>query len=125
MSALSRITVAVMAAGVARQAFVLSGIVRSARFLRQDRNPRPASADSAAAVRFFIAVPVLREAAILPEAVAHFQSLACGHAATVVIVTTAREAAEAPRHPAAADTSRQPGSWPATASASTCTIPTR
>lgn len=104
MSALSRITTAVMAAGVARQAFVLSGIVRSGRFLRQETNPQPASAHSGAAVRFFIVVPVLREAAILSAAVAHFQALACGHAATVVIVTTAREAAEAPRHPAAADT---------------------
>jgi len=104
VSALSRITTAVMAAGVARQAFVLSGIVRSGRFLRQEANPQPASAHSGAAVRFFIVVPVLREAAILPAAVAHFQALACGHAATVVIVTTAREAAEAPRHPAAADT---------------------
>ena len=104
MSALSRITTAVMAAGVARQAFVLSGIVRSGRFLRQETNPQPASAHSGAAVRFFIVVPVLREAAILPAAVAHFQSLACGHEATVVIVTTAREAAEAHRHPAAGDT---------------------
>jgi hypothetical protein len=104
VSALSRITTAVMAAGVARQAFVLSGIVRSGRFLRQETDPQPASGHSGAAVRFFIVVPVLREAAILPAAVAHFQALACGHAATVVIVTTAREAAEAPRHPAAADT---------------------
>jgi hypothetical protein len=49
-------------------------------------------------------VPVLREAAILPEAVTHFRALACGHVATVVIVTTAREDGEAPRHPAAGDT---------------------
>ena len=41
MSRLSRITVAVTAAGVARQGLVLAGIVRSARFLRQDRDPRP------------------------------------------------------------------------------------
>jgi hypothetical protein len=104
VSALSRITTAVMAAGVARQAFVLSGIMRSGRFLRQETDPQPASGHSGAAVRFFIVVPVLREAAILPAAVAHFQALACGHAATVVIVTTAREAAEAHQHPAAGDT---------------------
>jgi hypothetical protein len=104
VSALTRITTAVMAAGVARQAFVLSGIVRSGRFLRQDKDPPPPSARSGAAPRFFIVVPVLREAAILPAAVAHFQALACGHAATVVLVTTAREVAEAPRHPAAGDT---------------------
>ncbi len=103
MSALSPITTAVMAAGVARQAFVLSGIMRSGMFLRQDKDPQPAGRGGAAA-RFFIVVPVLREAAILPAAVAHFRALACGHAATVVIVTTAREDAEAPRHPAAGDT---------------------
>lgn len=104
MTTLSRITTAVMAAGVARQAFVLSGIVRSGRFLRQNKDPRPLPPGPAQPTRFFIVVPVLREAAILPAAVAHFQALACGHAATVVIVTTAREAAEAPRHPAAGDT---------------------
>ena len=49
-------------------------------------------------------VPVLREAALLPETVAHFRALACGHAATVLVVTTAREAAEAVRHAAADDT---------------------
>jgi hypothetical protein len=104
MSALSRIATAVLTAGVARQAFVLSGIVRSGRFLRQDKDPQPPSPRGEIAPRFFIVVPVLREAAIVPEAVAHFQALACGHAATVVIVTTAREATEAPRHPAAGDT---------------------
>jgi hypothetical protein len=104
MSALSRIATAVMTVGVARQAFVLSGIVRSGRFLREDKDPQPPSRRGEIAPRFFIVVPVLREAAILPEAVAHFQALACGHAATVVIVTTAREATEGPRHPAAGDT---------------------
>jgi hypothetical protein len=104
VSRLSRITVAVAAAGVARQAFVLSAIVRSGRFLRQGQDTRPPSASSGAAPRFFIVVPLLREAAILPETVAHFQALACGHAATVVLVTTAREPAEAPRHAAAGDT---------------------
>ena len=104
MSRLSRITVAVVAADVARQAFVLSAIVRSGRFLRQGHDARQPSAGSGAMPRFFIVVPVLREAAILPETVAHFQALACGHAATVVIVTTAREAAEAPRNAADGDT---------------------
>lgn len=104
MRRLSRITVAVLAAGVARQGFVLAGIVRSGRFLREGQGARPPAACGGAAPRFFIVVPVLRESAILPEAVAHFQALACGHAATVVIVTTAREAAEAPRHPGAGDT---------------------
>lgn len=40
---------------------------------------------------------MLREAAILRHAVAHFQSVARGHAAQVIVVTTAREAAEARR----------------------------
>ena len=103
MSRLSWITAAVMTAGVARQAFVLSGIVRSARFLRQDQDPRPPPADGVAP-RFFIAVPVLREAAILPETIAHLQTLTCGHKATIVIITTEREAGEATRYPAANDT---------------------
>lgn len=104
MSGLSRITTAVMAAGVARQAFVLSAMMRSGRFLRQDNGLRAAPGRGGPAARFFIVVPVLREAAILPAAVAQFQALARGHPATVVIVTTAREAAEALRHPAAGDT---------------------
>jgi Glycosyl transferase family group 2 len=103
VSALSRVATAVMAADVARQAFVLSGIVRSGRFLRQGKEQQPAP-ERGAAVRFFIVVPVLRESATLPAAVAHFQALACGHAATVVIVTTARETAEAARHPAFGNT---------------------
>jgi hypothetical protein len=103
MSGLVRIAVAVAAVGVARQVFVLSAIVRSRRFLRRSNDLRPPSAGSGAAPRFFIVVPVLREAEILPAIVPHFQALACGHAATVVIVTTARDTAEAPRHAAAGD----------------------
>jgi hypothetical protein len=104
MSALSRVTTAVLAAGAARQALVLSGIVRSGRFLRQGKDPHPPSPAPGAPARFFIVVPALREAGTLPAAVARFRALAGGHEATVVIITTAREAAEAPRHPAAADT---------------------
>jgi hypothetical protein len=51
MSWLSRITVAVLAAGVARQAFVLSGIVRSGRFLREGQDARPPTVCSGAARR--------------------------------------------------------------------------
>ncbi|MGH3932002.1 MAG: hypothetical protein ACRDTF_18735, partial [Pseudonocardiaceae bacterium] len=36
--------------------------------------------------------------AVITEAVAHFRALAQGYAATLVIVTTAREAAEAAQH---------------------------
>lgn len=104
MSSLTRITVAVVAAGAVRQALVLSGIVRSARFLSHGRDLRPPFSGNRITPRFFIVLPVLREAAILAETVAHFQALACGHAATVVIVTTARETAEVACHPAAGGT---------------------
>jgi len=105
MSELSLISVAVVAAGALRQMFVLSAIVRSGQFLhrRQDIRP-PGPAGEALAPWFFIVVPVLREAALLRETVAHFRALACGHTATVVVVTTAREAAEAGKHGGAGDT---------------------
>jgi hypothetical protein len=105
MSELSLISAAVVAAGAVRQMFVLSAIMRSGQFLRQCQGLRPTSpAREGATPRFFIVVPVLREAALLREAVAHFRTLACGHAATVVIVTTAREAAEAGEHRDVGDT---------------------
>jgi hypothetical protein len=105
MSELSLISAAVVAAGALRQMFVLAAIVRSGQFLRQrpDITP-PSPAGEALAPRFFIVVPVLREAALLRETVAHFRALACGHAASVVVVTTAREAAEAGKHGGAGDT---------------------
>jgi hypothetical protein len=105
MNELSLISAAVVAAGALRQTFVLSAIVRSGQFLRQRQDIRlPSPAGKALAPRFFIVVPVLREAGLLRETVAHFRALACGHAATVVIVTTAREAAEAGEHRDAGDT---------------------
>jgi hypothetical protein len=104
MDWLSLTVVIIVAAGVARQAFVLSAIFRSHRFLGcQHATPGPAH-DASPAPRFFIVVPVLREADILGEAVAHFRAVAHGHEACVVIVTTAREARESPRHPGAGDT---------------------
>jgi hypothetical protein len=105
MSELSLISAALVAAGVLRQVFVLSAIVRSGQFLRQRQDSGPAGpAGEALAPWFFIVVPVLREAALLRETVAHFRALACGKAATVVVVTTAREAAEAGKHDGAGDT---------------------
>lgn len=104
MSAPRPIIVAVVAAGVLRQAFVLSAIVRSGRFLQQGQDAKLPRPGSDVTPRFFVVVPVLREAATLPAAIRHFRALTCGYPATVVIVTTAREAAEAGRHPAAADT---------------------
>ena len=96
---------AVMMAGTVRQIFVLSAIVRSGRFLRTRADLLPRGEPCPAPV-FFIVVPVLREAALLRDAVVHFGAAARGHAATVVVVTTAREATEAHRYPAAADTVR-------------------
>lgn len=101
MSRLSPISAAVMTAATMRQVFVLSAILRSCRFLRTKTGPR---GEPCPAPQFFIVVPVLREAALLRDAVAHFGGVARGHAATVVVVTTAREAAEAHRYLAAPDT---------------------
>lgn len=100
MRKLSLITAAAVAAGVIRQIFVLGAIARSGRFLRRGRSERPGGVDTP---RFFIVVPVLRESAILHETVAHFQSVAQGHAAIIVIVTTAREIAEASKRTIAGD----------------------
>lgn len=53
---------------------------------------------------FFIVLPVLRESVLLDDSVAHFGALAAGHAARIIVVTTAREAAEATDHLGGADT---------------------
>jgi hypothetical protein len=104
MSRLPLVIAGAVTAGVVRQMFVLAALVRSGRFLRHGEAARPPGAGTGTTPRFFIVVPVLREAAVLREAVAHFQAVTCGHAATVLVVTTAREPAEAGRHPAARDT---------------------
>jgi hypothetical protein len=104
MSRLALIGTAVITAGAVRQVFVLSAIVRSRRFRRQGESLTPVHLDPDVTPRFFIVVPALREAGLLRDTVAHFQAVACGHAATVVVVTTAREAAEAHRYPEAGDT---------------------
>lgn len=109
MSELSLIIVVAVAAGIARQAFVLSGVVRSGRFLRRGPSSPPAIAPGAVIPTFFVVVPVLREAAILAKTVAHFQTLVRGRAATVVVVTTAREIAESMHHSGADDTVRLAG----------------
>ncbi len=46
---------------------------------------------------FFIVLPVLREAAVIAEALTHFQALIHGHAAHILVVTTEREAVETQR----------------------------
>lgn len=76
-----------LAAGVIRQAFVLSAIVRTGASLGGGTAP----------VRdepgFCLVLPVLREAGRLADSVARLRALACGHAAEVIVVTTAREQA--------------------------------
>jgi hypothetical protein len=96
MSRLSVVGTIALYAMAVRQLFVLSAIVRSNQFLRSAPAGLPrAAAQELVAPAFFIVLPVLREGAILRQAVAHFQALARGHAAQVIVVTTAREAAGA------------------------------
>ncbi len=96
MTRLALLATAALAAAAARQVLILAAITRSRRFLRQP----PATSPPGAGPAFFIIVPVLREAAVLPVAVASLQHVARRSGAALVIVTTAREAAEAVRHPA-------------------------
>lgn len=79
-----------------RQQFVLAATVRSRRFLRRGLagSPETGASDVGGPV-FVVVVPVLREVAIIADAIAHFEALAAQQAARLVIVTTAREAAEA------------------------------
>jgi hypothetical protein len=105
MSRLPAAGAVALAAVTVRQAFVLSAIVRSHRFLRGGpARIRPAAAQQDVAPALFVVLPVLREAAILRQSVAHFRAVARGHAAQVIIVTTAREAAEACRPAPGGDT---------------------
>ncbi|HEY2576892.1 MAG TPA: glycosyltransferase family 2 protein [Streptosporangiaceae bacterium] len=105
MSRLSLISVAMVTAGCMRQLFVLSAIVRSRRFLRHGpHGPLAGAMCGTMPPSFFIVLPLLREAIALRQAVAHFQAVACGHAARVLVVTTARETAEAGQHATAGDT---------------------
>ncbi len=89
---------ALIAAGVlVRQCFVLVAIIRSACFLRAGRTPvqEPASQEEHGPT-FFVLVPMLRETAIVADAVSHFQAMTEGHPAQLVVVTTEREAAHEP-----------------------------
>jgi len=88
---------------IARQLFVLRGVLRSIRFLRHISTSRTASQD-AVTPTFYIVIPVLREAASLREAIEHFDRIRAGHQSKLIVVTTAREAEEAVRHGGAADT---------------------
>jgi hypothetical protein len=85
------------AAILVRQLVVLTAITRTARFLRQPPPAGPARRAEGEPV-FFVVLPVLREGAVIADAVAHFENLVCGHAAQLIVVTTAREAHQA-HHP--------------------------
>ncbi len=105
MSPLALAGVGMAAAGIARQLFVLSAVVRSRRFLRSGAAEESGrSIREATPPRFFVVVPVLREGALLRSVVTHLRALASGHAAQVIVVTTAREEAEAHLHGGASGT---------------------
>ncbi len=85
----------IAAAVLVRQCFVLAAIVGSARFLRAGRAPvSGVASDDERGPTFLVVVPMLRETAIVGDAVPHFQAMTEGHTAQLVVVTTAREAAE-------------------------------
>jgi cellulose synthase/poly-beta-1,6-N-acetylglucosamine synthase-like glycosyltransferase len=94
MTGLQWLCQAAIAGILLRQLVILAAVARSARFLRQPPPPIPRQADDRAPV-FFVVLPVLREAAVIADAVAHFEALAHRHAAQVIVVTTQRETAEA------------------------------
>ena len=89
---------------VVRQLFALNGVLKSKRYLSSQKPGAHTGTRGDSTPLFYIIIPVLREAACLRDTVAHFRALAAGHKASIIIVTTAREAAEATSHPAAADT---------------------
>lgn len=93
-----------IAAMVARQLFVLGAVLRSRRFLQNSQEPSEATDQIGEMPIFYVVIPVLREAAGLQQAIAHFEALAERHDAQVLVVTTARETAEADHHPEAGDT---------------------
>jgi hypothetical protein len=121
-----------IAAGVfLRQCFVLMAIVRSARFLRAGLTPvQDAASQVEHGPTFFVLVPMLRETAIVADAVSHFQAMTEGHAAQLVVVTTEREAAHEPAVEGAITTGATSGArsleaWRLAASFSICITPTR
>ena len=85
----------VLAAGVLiRQCFVLAAVIRSARFLRKGRATTTPPKSDGPGWTFFVVVPMLRETAVVGDAVRHLQAMAEGHLAQLIVVTTARERAD-------------------------------
>ncbi|MBN1172924.1 MAG: hypothetical protein JXA67_12180 [Micromonosporaceae bacterium] len=85
---------------MARQVAITIAMVRTRRWLRRPPPDPPITGRPL----FFLVVPVLREAAGLAATVDHLRTVAAGHQVRIVVVTSARERAEAHRHPEAADT---------------------
>ncbi len=105
MSLLAALAGALVVGVLVRQLVVLAAIVRSGRFLTRATTAHEAEQTTPGHDPvFFVIVPVLREAAVIAEAVTHFEAVVQGHAAQLVIVTTAREAAEGSLQHDAGDT---------------------
>lgn len=92
MSTSTAVTTGLVAAVLLRQVFILAATARSARFLTSSATP--AAAAPGRGPVFFIVIPVLREAGIVADTVHHLATLTRGHTGPIVVVTTAREAAE-------------------------------
>jgi cellulose synthase/poly-beta-1,6-N-acetylglucosamine synthase-like glycosyltransferase len=103
MTVLNLVAGVAIAAILVRQLVILAAIARSTRFLRQPQ-PVEARCTDGRAPTFFVVLPALREAAIIADAVSHFEDLVDGHAARFIVVTTAREAVEAHHRGDCADT---------------------
>lgn len=89
---------------IARHLVVLGAVLRSSRFLHRGEQHALPSGKVESSPVFYVVIPVLREAAGLPHTIAHFDALIKGHIGKIIVVTTARETAEATRYADAADT---------------------
>jgi hypothetical protein len=86
-----------------RQLFVLGAVLKSWQFLRLGQQHTLTAGRISQPLIFYVVIPVLREASGLRETIKHFETLIESHEAKIIVVTTAREAAESHRY-AAADT---------------------
>jgi len=100
---LSELLYVAIGALIIRQVAVLLGILRSRRFLQDSVVSKHVPEQVGDTPVFYVVIPVLREAEGLRRAIDHFEALIEAHTAEIIIVTTAREAAEAAHHPNAGD----------------------
>lgn len=89
---------------VFRQLLVLRGVLGSVSFLQDDERHKPICKPSASPLIFYVVLPVLREASRLRQMIKHFEALTEDSLSKIIVVTTARETAEAAQHAEAADT---------------------